>query len=55
MKHIKIWTCDLNDKYDNHTKIVPYLLSGLFDEDEEVKATAILTLDEIGKQTEVEK
>ena len=44
MKHIKIWICDLNDKYDHHPKIVPYLLSGLFDSDDEVKNTALETL-----------
>lgn len=31
MTHIKIWVCDLNDKFDHHSKIVPYLLSGLSD------------------------
>jgi hypothetical protein len=33
MKCIKIWICDLDDKYDHHGKLVPYLLSGLFDKD----------------------
>ncbi len=29
-----MWVCDLSDKYDHHGKLVPYLLSGLFDSDE---------------------
>jgi hypothetical protein len=33
MNSIKIWICDLSDKYDHHGKLVPYLLSGLFDQD----------------------
>lgn len=41
MRHLKIWICDLNDKYDHHGKLVPYLLSGLFDVDEKVRETAV--------------
>ena len=33
MKSLKVWICDLDDKYDHHGKLVPYLLSGLFDKD----------------------
>ncbi len=44
MKHLKIWICDLNDKFDHHGKLVPYLLSGLFDSDEKVKETALLAI-----------
>ena len=50
MAHLKTWICDLNDKYDHHSKLVPYLLSGLFDSDEEVKETALKAIVEIGKQ-----
>ena len=35
MKEHKSFGCDLNDKYDHHGKLVPYLLSGLFDQDNE--------------------
>lgn len=41
MRSIKIWICDLNDKYDHHGKLVPYLLSGLFDQDAEVQNIAL--------------
>jgi hypothetical protein len=41
MKSIKMWVCDLNDKYDHHGKLVPYLLSGLFDHDQQVQRTAL--------------
>lgn len=55
MNHLKIWTCDLDDKYDHHGRIVPYMLSGLFDEDEQVKQVAVQIVEEIGRQIEVEK
>ena len=45
MKCIKIWICDLNDKYDHHGKIVPYLLSGLFDQDDQVREIALEAID----------
>lgn len=55
MKNIKIWACELDDKYDHHGRIVPYMLSGLFDEDEVVKGTALEIIIEIGRQIEIEK
>lgn len=45
MTHLKIWVCDLNDKYDHHSKLVPYLLSGLFDGDQKVRMTAVAAID----------
>lgn len=41
MKNLKVWACELDDKYDHHGKIVPYILSGLFDKDDEVKTVAL--------------
>ncbi len=55
MKSIKLWICDLNDKYDHHGKLVPYLLSGLFDEEEQVREIACEAIDEIGRQIETER
>lgn len=40
LKHLKIWVCELDDRYDHHGKVVPYLLSGLFDSDERIATTA---------------
>jgi len=34
MRQLKVWICDLDDKYDHHGKLVPYVMSGLFDKDE---------------------
>lgn len=53
LRHIKIWVCDLDDKYDHHGRLVPYLLSGLFDQDEVVKNTAMATIEEVGRQIEI--
>ena len=50
MKHIKIWTCDIDDKYDHHGRVVPYMLSGLFDREQEVREVALETIVEVGQQ-----
>lgn len=55
MSHLKVWICDLNDKFDHHGKLVPYLLSGLFDADDKVRETAVAAIADIGKQIEEEK
>ena len=55
MRHLKIWNCDLNDKFDHHGKLVPYLLSGLFDVDQKVRETATEAIADIGRQIEEEK
>lgn len=55
MRHLKIWTCDLDDKYDHHGRIVPYMLSGMFDSDDTVRSTALEMIEEIGRQIEIEK
>lgn len=41
MRHIKIWVCDIDDKYDHHGRVVPYIMSGLFDKDNVVRTTAL--------------
>ena len=55
MTSLKVWTCDLDDKYDHHGRLVPYILSGLIDDDDKVKQTSVEILKEIGHQIEVEK
>jgi hypothetical protein len=55
MKSIRIWTCTLDDKYDHHGRLVPYIMSGLFDRDDEIRNTALETIAEIGRQIEEEK
>lgn len=37
IREIKIWCCVLDDKYDHHGRLVPYILSSLFDKDESVR------------------
>lgn len=44
MKSLHFWICVLEDKYDHHGKLVPYVLSGLFDEDAEVRKIAFETI-----------
>jgi len=53
MRHLKIWTCDLDDKYDHHGRLVPYILSGLFDTDDTVRDTSVQIIEVIGKQFEI--
>ena len=31
MEHLAYWTTVLEDRYDHHTRLTPYILSGLFD------------------------
>lgn len=55
MRCLHEWICVLEDKYDHHGKLVPYVLSGLFDEDSGIRKIAYDTIEEIGQQIEVEK
>ena len=48
MKCVHFWVCRLDDKYDHHPKLVPYVLSGLFDEEPVIREIALQTLEEIG-------
>jgi hypothetical protein len=44
------WICKLDDKFDHHGKLVPYVLSGLFDEDANIRKIAYDTIEDIGNQ-----
>ena len=46
---------NLPDKYDHFSRILPYVLSGLFDDYEEVRETAYEAIEECGIETEREK
>ena len=37
MNSLYFWICILDDKYDHHAKLVPYVLSGLFDEEQSIR------------------
>lgn len=37
MNCLYFWVCILDDKYDHHPKLVPYVLSGLFDEEANIR------------------
>ena len=49
------WLIELPDRYDHEGRLVPYLLSGTFDSDEETRQTALDIIEEIGLQQEREK
>lgn len=37
MNSIGFWLTKLADRWDHHPRLVPYLLSGLFDTDEKIQ------------------
>jgi hypothetical protein len=49
------WLISLPDKVDHEGRLAPYMVSGLFDLDEEVRQTAYELIEEIGVQYEREK
>jgi len=55
MRCVGEWICDLPDRYDHHPRLIPYILSGLFDEFPDVRQIAIAALDQAGLLEEREK
>jgi hypothetical protein len=55
IRYLGDWLIMLPDRYDHETRLVPYLLSGLFDPDEEIRKSVVEIIEEIGIQYEKEK
>lgn len=49
------WMIKLPDRYDHHPRLVPYILSGLFDPVQELRKTSFDILEEAGILEEKEK
>jgi hypothetical protein len=49
------WIIRLPDRFDHHPRLIPYILSGLFDENEEVNTMAFEILEECGLLVEKER
>jgi len=49
------WLISLPDRFDHEPRITPYLVSGLFDKDEEICEAAYEMIEEVGLQYEREK
>ena len=49
------WAIKLADRYDHHARVVPYLLSGLFDEFEPIRDLSFEIIEELGVAEEIEK
>jgi len=49
------WAGKLADRYDHHARIVPYLLSGLFDDFDEIRSISFEIIEELGALEEKEK
>jgi len=49
------WLIDLPDRYDHEPRLVPYIVSGLFDPDDEIKISTYEIIEEIGAQQERER
>jgi hypothetical protein len=48
------WLLELQDKYDHESRLMPYLLSGFFIDNEDINVYILERFDEIGKQYEVD-
>ncbi|KAM3145249.1 hypothetical protein pb186bvf_002577 [Paramecium bursaria] len=55
IQQVGFWLTKLDDRWDHHARLVPYLLSGLFDEDSHIQEASIQIIDEVGLQWEVER
>lgn len=49
------WLTRLEDRWDHHARLVPYILSGLFDSNEEVQTMALETIEQVGIEWEKER
>ncbi|DAZ99045.1 TPA: hypothetical protein N0F65_010931 [Lagenidium giganteum] len=52
---ISDWMTNLPDRYDHEARLMPYLLSAVSDENAEISAAAIATLDVLGRRHEEEQ
>lgn len=49
------WLTLLPDRWDHHSRLVPYLISGLFDESQDIQEAALEILEQVGIDYEKEK
>ena len=49
------WVSRLPDRYDHMPRLIPYLISGMFDDFEEIRNTCFEVLEEAGLEEEREK
>jgi len=49
------WVSRLPDRYDHLPRLIPYLLSGMFDDFQEIRETCFEVLEEAGQEEEREK
>lgn len=49
------WLTVLTDRWDHHPRLVPYILSGLFDVDQDIQEAALETIEQVGVEWEKEK
>ena len=49
------WMNRLEDRYDHHSRVIPYVVSGLFDPSPEIRDLSFEILEEAGQLEEREK
>lgn len=49
------WITELEDKYDHHPRLIPYVLSGLFDPHPEIRSMCFEILQDAGSMEEKDK
>ncbi len=55
VRRVGEWCMELEDRWDQHPRLVPYLLSGVFDGEKEVREAAWEVVEEYGEMYEKEK
>jgi hypothetical protein len=49
------WLTRLADRWDHHARLVPYILSGLFDSSSDIQESALETIEQVGIEWEKER
>ena len=48
MDALYYWSCILEDRYDHHTRLTAYILTGLFDEFDSIRNKSLEILEKCG-------
>ena len=49
------WLTILDDRWDHHSRLMPYIVSGLFDESDDIREIAYDAIEQVGIQWEIER
>ena len=55
IQHMSYWSTVLEDRFDHHTRLTPYILTGLFDPFDQISVASMECIEKAGKNLEEEK